>query len=298
MRRQNAWLQLESGEHYVKGSIGIQAALNLLRQHLAEVSETAGLDAQVLLADLLAKPRSWVLAHPEYVLSVEEAESLTAVSARLAQNEPVPYILGFREFYGLKLAVSPAVLIPRPETELLVEQALNWLTKHPGLRLAADVGTGSGCIAVSLAANHDPLRIIATELSTPALRVAQRNISSHCLSEQIWLVQCDLLHGIAGPFDLICANLPYIPTRTLEELPVKVWEPRPALWGGSDGLEQISSLLRSISDKLTARGLLLLEIESSQGAATYSLVRNALPGAAIQIIPDLAGHDRLISAQN
>ena len=281
----------------MKGSVNIQAALNQLSQHMAEVSETAGLDAQVLLADLLAKPRSWVLAHPEYILSVEEAESLTAVSARLAQNEPLPYILGFREFYGLKFAVSPAVLIPRPETELLVEQALDWLTKHPGPRLAADVGTGSGCIAASLAANHPSLRVIATELSTPALRVARRNIYSHSLSEQVWLVQCDLLHGIAGPFDLICANLPYIPTRTLEELPVRVWEPRLALWGGSDGLEQIRSLLSNISKKLTNRGLLLLEIESSQGAAAYSLVRNAFPGAAIQIIPDLAEHDRLIAAQ-
>ena len=281
----------------MKGSVNIQAALNQLSQHMAEVSETAGLDAQVLLADLLAKPRSWVLAHPEYVLSVEEAESLTAVSARLAQNEPLPYILGFREFYGLKFAVSPAVLIPRPETELLVEQALDWLTKHPGPRLAADVGTGSGCIAASLAANHPSLRVIATELSTPALRVARRNIYSHSLSEQVWLVQCDLLHGIAGPFDLICANLPYIPTKTLEELPVRVWEPRLALWGGSDGLEQIRSLLSNISKKLTNRGLLLLEIESSQGAAAYSLVRNAFPGAAIQIIPDLAEHDRLIAAQ-
>ncbi len=122
-----------------------------IRRRLAGVSETASLDAQVLLSRVLGCPRAWVLAHPEVELNRKQEGELSAKIARLAQGEPLPYVLGEWEFYGLNLHLSPAVLIPRPETELLVEQALDWLQLHPGRRWAADVGTGSGCIAVSLA---------------------------------------------------------------------------------------------------------------------------------------------------
>jgi release factor glutamine methyltransferase len=267
-----------------------------LRQLLAGQSETAGLDAQVLLAEILKKPRAWVLAHPEYLLTENEAQSLAAASARLERGEPLPYILGYQEFYGLRFIVSHGVLIPRPETELLVETALDWLKKTPTARLAADVGTGSGCIAAALAANHPSLQVIAADISAPALQVARENIRSLHLTRQISLVQSDLLEGISTPLDLICANLPYIPTPTLDKLRVSAWEPGIALWGGNDGLEMIRRLISQATGKLSTPGLLLLEIEASQGQAVRDLARLALRDASIEIIADLAGHDRLIAA--
>jgi release factor glutamine methyltransferase len=274
----------------------VLTALSLLRQLLAAQSETAGIDAQVLLAEILSKPRAWVMAHPEYQLTENEAQSLTAASVRLEHGEPLPYILGYQEFYGLKFIVSPAVLIPRPETELLVETALGWLKRTPAARLAADVGTGSGCIAAALAANHPSLQVVAADISAPALQVARENIRSLHLTRQISLVQCDLLEGISAPLHLICANLPYIPTQTLDMLRVSAWEPGIALWGGSDGLEMIRRLISQAAGKLSSPGLLLLEIEASQGQAAEDLARLAFSDASIEIIADLAGHDRLIAA--
>jgi release factor glutamine methyltransferase len=280
----------------VSSQVSILTALNQLRQLLAAQSETAALDAQVLLAAILVKPRAWVIAHPEHLLSQIEIQSLDAASARLENREPLPYILGYQEFYGLRFTVSPAVLIPRPETEHLVEAALDWLKNTPGAHLAADVGTGSGCIAACLAAYRPSLHVIATDLSSAALQIAHENVHNLRLSELVWLVQCDLLDGIVGPLDLICANLPYIPTDTLDELRVSAWEPDLALWGGTDGLELIRRLLAGIGRKLSTPGLLLLEIEASQGPAAANLVRTALPKASVKIIPDLAGFNRLIAA--
>ncbi len=155
--------------------VAIGEIIAKLRPLFANWSETPALDAQVLLAHLSGKNRAWLLAHPEATLSQGQQAALTVAVARLQSGEPLPYILGHWEFYGLDFTINADTLIPRPETELLVEQALAWLRARPGLRTAADIGTGSGCIAVSLAAHIPDLQITATDISTAALKIAQGN---------------------------------------------------------------------------------------------------------------------------
>ena len=278
-----------------------QAAIRLLRQPLEAQSETASQDAQVLLSHVLDKPRAWVLTHSDERLNAEQIKHLQRVTRRLESGEPLPYILGHWEFYGLNFSVSPAVLIPRPETEILVEYALSWLADHPARRRAVDVGTGSGCIAVTLASLVPELRVLAVDISWPALRIARQNITRHQLAGRIPLAQLDLLAGLHPPphhrFDMICANLPYIPQRTLETLDQLRWEPRTALSGGRSGSEPIQRMLRDLPQVIAPGGLLLLEIEASLGAAIHNRVREVLPGADVQVLPDLAGQDRLVVAQ-
>ena len=273
----------------------ISLILDDLKQRLSPVSDTPVLDAQVLLAHCLERKRAWVLAHPEATLSEAQEEALRAAMERLQAGEPLPYVLGHWEFFGLDFSVTSDVLIPRPETELLVESALEWLQANPQRRRALDVGAGSGCIAVSLAARTPDLHIIASDISWPALLIARQNAARHGLERRIWLVQADLVSALCGPFDLICANLPYIPTQKLHMLWVAAHEPRRALDGGPDGLAAISRLLASIPGCLAPAGLVLLEIEASQGASLLALARQHFPGAQVAVLPDLAGHDRLVS---
>jgi release factor glutamine methyltransferase len=271
--------------------------LSQVRSRLEGQSETPGLDAQVLLAHILGRPRSWVLAHPEAALTTEQAGDLERALARLEQGEPLPYILGHWEFYSLDFRVTPATLIPRPETELLVERALDWLCLHPERRLAVDIGTGTGCIAVALAVHTPSLRLLACDLSLAALRVAQSNIDHHSVQERVFCLQADLLPMTSQKVDLICANLPYVPTGMLQNLPVRRWEPSLALDGGPDGLDLIRRLLINASGALAPGGLALLEIEETRGEAALQLAQTAFPHAGVELMPDLAGRHRLISIQ-
>jgi release factor glutamine methyltransferase len=286
-------------------------------------SRIPNLDAQVLLAHILEKPRSWVLAHPEALVSIEACQRVEGLLARLDGGEPLPYVLGHWEFFGLDFIVTPDVLIPRPETELLVETAINWLrdsqTKIQNLQpKIVDVGTGSGCIAISLAVNLPHLFLLATDIFTTALQVAQANARKHGVADRIQFIQSDLLFSLTPtplalgeepekkenlqlatfqPFDLLVANLPYIPTATLKTLAVYGKEPILALDGGPDGLVLIGRLLRDAPRYLTPGGLILLEIESSQGAAAHQLAHQVFPQAEIRILPDLSGKDRLLRIQ-
>lgn len=279
----------------------VAAALLSTRQRLSSISETAALDAQVLLAYVLEKPRTWLLAHPEARLSADQAQALESAARRLQSGEPLPYLLGRWEFYGLEFEVSQAALIPRPETELLVETALNWLRAHPAARWAADVGAGSGCIGVTLAHHIPDLHVLATDVSPAALQLARRNAARHAVLDRLLLVQMDLLSARApntAPLDLLCANLPYVPSSVLEHLPVGRWEPHLALDGGPDGLALIRRLLAQAPARLAPGGLALLEIESGQGSAAAQLARQAFPHARIELQTDLAGRDRLLVIHN
>lgn len=258
--------------------------------------EDTGLETQVLLAHALQKPRAWVLAHPEAVLTPQQQRHLTKLLGGLAQGTPLPYLTGQQEFFGLVFEVTPAVLIPRPETELLVEHALEWLQRHPDRRRAADVGTGSGCIAVSLAHHVPDLRILAVDRSWEALQVARRNAARHQVDNQVTFLQGDLLSA-AAPLDLVCANLPYIPSEPLASLPVAQHEPLLALDGGPDGLNAIRGLLAGASRWLAPGGLLLLEMQFDQGDAITSLAEACLPAARIKVHADLAGFPRLVEIQ-
>jgi release factor glutamine methyltransferase len=273
----------------------IASWLSVLRQQLDGMSETAPLDAQVVMAHVLGRPRAWVLAHPETLLEAPLAARLNQAAARLVIGEPLPYVLGHWEFYGLEFEVDPAVLIPRPETELLVETALDWLCSHPAARRTADVGTGSGCIAVALAANISGLTVYASDLSPGALQVARRNAARHGLAGSIRFFQGDLLSGMQTSLDLICANLPYIPHETLASLPVATHEPQLALDGGPDGLAAIRRLVAEAPRLLAPGGRCLLEIEASQGSTVIALAQSAFPGADIRLSRDLNEQDRLLS---
>ncbi len=263
------------------------------RQKLSAVSERPQSEAAALLAGVLERPRDWVIAHPETPLSGEQARQLDGLLQRRLDGEPLPYLLGRWEFYGMEFTVRPDVLIPRPETELLVETGLRWLGQHPGRR-AADVGTGSGCIAASLAANCADLRVTAVDRSRAALRVARENFSRYGLQERVFPCQSDLLTALRGPFDLVCANLPYIPSAKLDELAVSRYEPRLALDGGAEGLGQIGRLLADGPRWLAKGGLMLLEIEAGQGESAPRLAERFLPGARAGVLPDLAGKARLL----
>lgn len=280
----------------------VEKALERLYSILEKVSETPSLDAQVLLASLLEKPRSWILAHPEAPLTGNNDAALEAMVARLEAGEPLPYILGAWEFFGLEFYITSEVLIPRPETEILVTRAIAWLSEsHPGIKngIVLDVGTGSGCIAISLAVNVPGVNITATDISAAALRVASRNAEKLGVANRVTFLEADLFPFSLLPrsYSLILANLPYIPTEILQNSSVYNREPTLALDGGSDGLALIRRLLAEASCRLIPGGLLLVEIESSEGQAVLSLASHAFPKARISLHKDLADHDRLVEVQ-
>jgi release factor glutamine methyltransferase len=278
----------------------ISTFLEQTASRLSSVSETPKLDAHVLLANILDKPRTWIEAHPEAPLSRSQLATVKKAVSRLEAGEPLPYVLGHWEFFGLDLEITSDALIPRPETELLVERAIKWLQVTPARRTVADVGTGSGCIAIAIAKNIYDAKILATDISRPALELAHRNAYKHDVANQIDFVQCDLLPPCPDAlptdlhFDLICANLPYIPTRTLQGLSVYDREPTLALDGGLDGLDIVRRLLRIAPKWLAPNGMLLLEIEASQGMSVVSLAYDAFDNVEIYLHKDLAGLDRLV----
>lgn len=284
----NGFLRMESS------TIDIGAWLKFARQRLAWV-ENPALEAQLILGEVLRQPRAKLLAHPEWTISTSQLDSMDELLTRRKSGEPLPYILGHWEFFGLEFKVTPAVLIPRPETELLVEKALDWLTKNPTRRRAADVGIGSGAISSALLSSIPDLRMTAVDLSRDALEVAKANLTTHGVISRTLLVQSDLLAACKDPFDLVCANLPYIPSETLSRLDVARNEPTLALDGGLDGLQLIKRLLADASRWLAPAGLMLLEIEAGQGESAAALAQSFFPGADVALHADLAGLSRLIS---
>ncbi len=267
------------------------------RQRLSYTADQPALEAQVLLAHVLQKPRPWVIAHGDQILEPEQLDLLETSLRALQAGFPLPYLTGRQEFFGLEFTVSPQVLIPRPETELLVEHALAWLRAHPSRRRAADVGTGSGCIAVTLAHHLPDLSLLAVDRSAAALHIARRNAQRWQVSERIHWLQSDLLSAVSARLDLLCANLPYIPTHKLAGLRVAQYEPLRALDGGTDGLDLIHSLLTQAARCLAPAALILLEIEAEQPDSALSLAQRYFPQAQSAVHTDLAGLPRLLSIQ-
>jgi release factor glutamine methyltransferase len=275
--------------------ISIKEVLNHASGKLAAVTNRPRLEAELLLAHLLEHSRVFFHAHPEMLLTPAQAEDYVSLVQRRASHEPLPYITGHIEFYGRKFVVTPDVLIPRPETELLVERALAWIEPQKVVR-AVDVGTGSGCIAVTLAAEAPALRIVATDLSANALRVARSNARRHSVENRIQSVQADLLGALSGPFDLIVSNPPYVARDEWNALPTSVrHEPGLALLAGPEGLDAIHRLLAQAKTMLRSGGLLLMEIGETQGDAVRVLARDIFPQADVHILKDLAKKDRLLS---
>jgi release factor glutamine methyltransferase len=278
-------------------TLNIGSTLDNLQTTIFHLNDTPRLDAQVLLANIMGKPRTWILAHPEKRLTPEQQDKLTDCTARLEAGTPLPYVIGHWEFYNLDFEINPHVLIPRPETELLVDKALEWLQAHPRFRRTADIGTGSGCISISLAHHVPDLQITATDVSKRSLDAARINAIKHGVADRISLIQTDLLESICGTFNLICANLPYIPTTTLQQLAVFGLEPSLALNGGPDGLGLIRRLVHMVPVYLAPRGALMIEIEATQGKTALELASQQFPDSEISLVPDQANHDRLLTIQ-
>jgi len=269
-------------------------ALTAARRDLAEQSETSGLDAQLLLAKASGRDRAWLLAHLETPLLPAQIDAFQACLDRCRAGEALPYVLGEWEFYGRAFHLTRDVLIPRPETELLVEAALGHLRSHPMVRRAADVGTGSGCVAVTLLAETADLSVVATDRSRAALRVASRNAITHGVGSRLLGIETDLLEGLSNPLGLICANLPYVPSADLDQLAVGKREPRLALDGGPDGLGLTARLLAGLPRWLAPGGRALVEIGAGQAEALLSTLPKADPSFRAAVQPDLAGVDRLM----
>ena len=270
--------------------------LTVAQKRLAVFAESPLQDAQVLLAHTLLKPRSWIAAHPEVSLTLATLTQLESSLIKLEKNVPLPYVLGEWEFYGRKFFVTPDVLIPRPETEHLIEAALAWLNETGRAQASViDIGSGSGCIAVTLAAEMPGLNLIASDISLAALEVARNNAQRHQVN--IEFVRADLLHFHCPPKDLIVSNPPYIPTKTLYGLDVYEREPTLALDGGPEGLDVIEKILIQTKEKLAPGGLCLMEIDSSQGQSAPRLARQYFPAARVECLPDLAGRARVLRIQ-
>ncbi len=277
-------------------------AVNAATQRLAEAHiSTARLDAQVILAYVLGVDRSWLFAHYEHILSPEHADRYTELVVRRMAHEPVAYLVNRREFYGIDLYIDRRVLIPRPETEMLVDQVLTEATIRDAQRLiVADVGTGSGAISIAVAINAPNTQLYALDVSADALAVARCNVESHDLSERIRLIQSDLLALLPERADIIVANLPYVANSDYRTLApdVRDYEPTHALVAGPRGLDLIARLLPQLPDHCKPGCLVVLEIGYNQGDAVLGLVEKILPNATqLELQRDYQGHDRIVSFQ-
>jgi release factor glutamine methyltransferase len=269
-----------------------QAATHLANQGV----ESPRFDAEILLAHALGLNRAAVLSRPEQELTPKQLTLYRDLIARRGDREPLAYVVGYREFFGLVFVVDHRALIPRPETELLVEHALE-IAKHKTAPLRiADVGAGSGAIAVTLAVRLPGATVHALDHSADALKVVAENARRHDVSDRVHCLHSDLLSALTGPVDLITANLPYVTTGEWQQLvpEIKYHEPRSALDGGPDGLALIRRLLETAEPCLRPSGALLLEIGAGQGVAATSLARENLPLARVQLVKDYAGLDRLV----
>jgi len=272
----------------------IALALELAIERLAHIPDTIPrLEAEVLLSSLLDKPRTYLVAWPEMQLSPEQADSFNSMIKRRTKHEPIAYITGCREFWSLNLEVTPDTLIPRPETETLVELALEHIPQRDPMKIA-DLGTGSGAIAAAIASERPMCTILATDFSPNTLRVAERNF--HRLgfknihtSMGEW---CSALPP-GEQFDIIVSNPPYVAEGdghlAHDGLP---WEPQRALRAGDDGLDELSQIIAGTPEHIASGGWLLLEHGFDQGDRVRSLLEQA-GYSAIHTSQDLSGHDRV-----
>jgi release factor glutamine methyltransferase len=260
-------------------------------------SPSARLDAELLLGHVTGWTRTELLAHPERPVSVHLERAFQTLVGRRGASEPMAYLLGEREFYGRSFRVDGRALIPRPETELLVELGLSAVARWREAGISPtvfDVGTGAGAIAVSLAAEAN-VRVIATDVSSGALSLARENAFLHGVAQQVFLVQADLLAPIRGPLHVVLANLPYVPVSRPLPRDVKDYEPGVALFGGQRGTELIERLLEQAAALLAPGAELAVELdEEEQAAPVASLARRLYPAAEVSICQDAGGYDRVV----
>lgn len=282
----------------------INKLLNWVSQYLKDKGiDSPRLHAELLLSNVLGLKRIELYTHHDMQVSKPDLEKLHALVKRAGQNEPIAYLVGKTEFYSIEMEVSHDCLIPRPETELLVQRAIEFLRIREGIQSVCDLCTGCGCIAVAIAKNYTNARIIATDISDQALAIAARNIEKHNLQERIKLFSGDLFDPIipqldSGKFDLIVCNPPYISALEYEKLDknVKVYEPRLALFAGEDGLDIYKRIIKKVDLFLKSQAALILEVGYAQGQIVYELLDNTHIFSDINIEKDFQNNDRIVYA--
>ena len=278
----------------------IKALLDWMTPYLGDKEiDAPRLCAEMLLAHVLGIQRIELYTGFDRIVPQAQLDTLRALVKRAGEHEPVAYLVGITEFYSIELDVGPGCLMPRPETELLVQQAIECLRSHTDMESVLDLCTGSGCIAVAIAKNHASSHLVATDLSEEAITMADRNIRKHQQAKRIELIQGDLFDPVESRrFDLIISNPPYVTTTDYTQLDTNVrdYEPRLALDGGPDGLDVYRRILARGPQHLKDNGILMLEIGYNQGSATKALFKQAPLFTAIDIHKDLQGHDRIIVA--
>jgi len=261
-------------------------------------SDEARLEAELLLMHALKTDRVHLYERLQEEMPVHAGGYYRRLLDRRLAHEPTPYIVGHKEFFGLEFEVTRSALIPRPETETLVELAIGFARDRyaNGRCTIADVGAGSGVIAVALACELPNARVIATDVSKRALALARRNAARHGVAARIEFVEGDTLLPIEGRAEIIATNLPYVTTEDWLAAPpeIREREPRRALDGGADGLRYIRRLLRQAPEKLAGNGALFAEIGDRQGEIARSLAGECFPAAEVEVRPDLAGRDRVL----
>lgn len=262
-------------------------------------SPSPRLDAEVLLAQFLKIDRLQLCTHPERELTETEAAGFARWVGRRRGGEPVAYIVGVKEFWSLPLEVNREVLIPRPETECLIEELLERCGREAGDLRIIDVGTGSGAIAIALARELPAARIVATDISPGALEVAGRNAVAHGVAGRLEFLQGDLFASASGTFDCIVSNPPYIPDETYPLLPagIREFEPRQALIAGPDGTAFHREIIRGGTHRLKAGGWVFLEIGEGQKELVEALFRDEGIYDTIRFRRDYGGIERVAMAR-
>lgn len=283
----------------------IQKLLTWITDYLTQRTVDAPrLSAELLLSSVLGLKRIELYTQYNQPVTQERLEQLRGLVKRAGLHEPVVYLVGKTEFYSMEFEVTPDCLIPRPETELLVQRAIEFLRRRSGPQQVCDLCTGCGVIAVAIAGNVPDAKVVATDLSAAALSVAARNVAKHELQDRVELLQGDLFEPVipqldVTPFDLIACNPPYVSTVEYEALEknVKDYEPRLALHAGDDGLDVYRRLCEQVGQFLKPGGILLLEIGYTQGPAVRELLERANAFAEIRVEKDLQKNDRIVVAQ-
>ncbi len=279
----------------------------ILREALQSTTQTlcragiadASVEAELLLGYVLGMSKTQIYTEPERSLTSVETEHLRHLVRRRLDHEPAAYILGQCEFYGIDFYIDCHTFIPRPETELLVEKAVELAQRisQQGEQITiADIGTGCGAIAVSLALALPKAKIYATDVSAAALQVAEINCRSHGVNSRVKILQGNLLESLPQPVDMIVANLPYIRNCEFGDLSPEIrdYEPTMALAGGEDGLDRIKQILEQMPGKLSYGACFLLEIGQGQGKMVTSLIKSYFPEVSIELIYDLGGIERVV----
>ncbi len=279
---------------------------DLIRRSAAKLAQagcaTPMLDAELFLMEVLRWSREDLYRSPEATLDASEAQRFEALVARRACGEPVGYLIGRREFWSLEFTVTPDVLIPRPETEHLVETVVDFLASRPGPQRILDLGTGSGAIAVSVARECAGAEVWATDVSAAALAVARENARRHGVDRRMRWLEGDLftpLRGLSESFDALVSNPPYIPSREMARLPRDVgeWEPALALDGGTDGMDFYRRIVRDGTSLLREGGLLALEVGGDLAGRVSELFRAHGELRRVRVPRDYAGLPRVVAGE-